>query len=169
MVNLNPAAWVRIVAPLAACLLILAVACGGDDDNGSGDGNGATATATAAPHDDLGEQPDSTQDVEAQVTEAVDGVVETTMEDNRFTRNNLKVPLNETTTIQLVNNGVAPHNLRIAGPDGEWSTDDDTVSDPELVTAGLSAVVEFTPTIAGTYTFRCDFHPLEQGGVIVVE
>ena len=167
MVHLNPAAWLRIVAPLAACLLILALACGGDDDNGNGDGNGATATA--APHDDLGEQPDATQDVETQVTEAVDGVVETTMEDNLFTRNNLKVPLSETTTIQLVNDGVAPHNLRIAGPDGEWSTDDDTVSDPELVTAGLSAVVEFTPTIAGTYTFRCDFHPLEQGGVIVVE
>ena len=173
MRSLSPAAWLRILVPIAAAVLILSVACGGDDDNGNGDGNGATATATAtptdAPTDGLDPQPDSPQDVEAQVTEAADGVVETTMEDNRFTRNNLKVPLNETTTIQLVNDGAAVHNLRIAGPDGEWSTDDDTVSDPELLQAGETAVVEFTPTIAGTYTFRCDFHPLEMGGVIVVE
>ncbi len=32
MVSLNPAAWLRILAPLAALLLILAVACSSDDD-----------------------------------------------------------------------------------------------------------------------------------------
>ena len=169
MLSPNPTKWLRIVAPIVAGVLILAVACSSDDDNGNGNGDGDGGAPTDVPSEGLGSQPDSAQDVEAQVTEAVDGVVETAMEDNRFTLNNLKVPLNETTTIQIVNNGAAVHNLRIAGPDGEWSTDDDTVSDPEFVQAGETAVVEFTPTVAGTYTFRCDFHTTEQGGVIVVD
>ncbi len=103
------------------------------------------------------------------MTEAVDGVLQTAVEDNFYTLNNLKVPLNETTTIEIVNDGTAINNMRIAGPDGEFNTDDDSVSDPEQITAGSTATVEFTPTLAGTYTFQCDFHPTEQGGVIVVE
>jgi plastocyanin len=102
------------------------------------------------------------------VTEAEGGVLQTAAGDNFFTLNNLSVPLGETTTIEVVNEGTAIHNLRIAGPDGEWDTADDAVSDPDLIPGGQSAVVEFTPTLAGTYTFRCDFHPAEQGGVIVV-
>jgi mono/diheme cytochrome c family protein/plastocyanin len=125
-----------------------------------GDGPGPTPSS---------DQPDVPQAVEAQVTEAVDGVIETEMGDNFYTRNNLKVALGETVTIQATNTGIAIHNLRIAGPDGEWSTDDDLVSDPGLAFPGDTVVVEFTSTEAGTFTFRCDFHPLEQGGVIVVE
>jgi plastocyanin len=100
---------------------------------------------------------------------SVGGAVDTEAGDNFYSPNNLKVSLGETTTIQIANNGVAVHNLRIAGVDGEWSTDDDVVSDPDLISGGATATVEFTPTVAGTYTFRCDFHPTEQGGVIVVE
>ena len=103
------------------------------------------------------------------MTEAVDGVLQTAAGDNFYTLNNLKVPLNEMTTIEIVNEGTAIHNMRIAGPDGEWNTDDDSVSDPELISGGATGVLEFTPTLAGTYTFRCDFHTDVQGGVIVVE
>ena len=129
-------------------------------------------TATATPDeagDALGPQPDSTQQVDAEVTEAVGGIVNTQANDNFYAPNNLKVSLGETTLIQITNIGADTHNLRIAGADGEWNTDDDVVSDPELISAGGTATVEFAPTVAGTYTFRCDFHPLEQGGVIVVE
>ncbi|MCH7952464.1 MAG: cupredoxin domain-containing protein [Chloroflexi bacterium] len=103
------------------------------------------------------------------MTEAVDGVLQIALEDNFYTLNNLSVPLGETTTIEIVNDGTDIHNMRIAGPDGEFNTDDDSVSDPEQITAGSTATVDFTPTLAGTYTFQCDFHPAEQGGVIVVE
>ena len=174
MITLSSAALARTFVLVAACLLLLAAACSSDDNgDGNGNGNGDTATPTAAPtdapSDGLDEQPDSPQALNDDVTEATDGSIATTMEDNVFTLNNLKVPLEQTTTIDTANDGAAIHNMRIAGPDGEWDTDDDSVSDPEFVAGGETAVVEFTPTIAGTYTFRCDFHPLEMGGVIVVE
>lgn len=160
--------WITalLALTLVAALLALAGCNGGDDGDDAG---GETPTGETPAADGLAEQPESPQAVEDQVTEASGGVVETEMIDNAFTRNNLKVPLGETTTIQAENSGTAVHNLRIAGPDGQWNTDDDVVSDPDAVAGGEAGEVEFSPTVAGTYTFRCDFHPLEQGGVIVVE
>ncbi len=175
MLSLSPVKWMRILLPIAVGLLLLAAACGDDDDGGNGhdgDGDAATPTATAAAHaDEIEAQPASPQEVQDEVTEAVGGVLKTATGDNpfAFTLNNLKVPLNEATTIEITNEGVAIHNMRIAGPDGEFNTDDDIVSDPELITAGTTGTLEFAPTLAGTYTFRCDFHPTEQGGVIVVQ
>ncbi len=167
MLSLSFAKWTRILVPIAAVLLLLAAACGGDDDGDDGDGDGDIATPTA-PVDGIQSQPDSPQEVGDEVTEAVDGVLQTATGDNFFTLNNLSVPLGETTTIEVVNEGSAIHNMRIAGPDGEFNTDDDSVSDPEQIASGATSVLEFTPTLAGTYTFQCEFHPLEQGGVIVV-
>ncbi len=172
MLSLSPAKWTRILVPIAAGLLLLAAACGGDDDDGGNGDNGDGDTATSAAHaDEIESQPDVPQEVEDEVTEAVGGVLQIAAGDVptfSYTPNNLKVPLNETTTIEVTNEGAAPHNLRIAGPDGEWNTDDDSVSDPDVILGGETAVVEFTPTLAGTYTFRCDIHPDVQGGVIVV-
>ncbi len=170
MLSLSPVKWTRILVPIAAGLLLFAAACGDDDDDdgGNGDGDAATPTATA-PADGIQAQPDSPQTVGDEVTEASGGALQTAVGDNFFTLNNLKVPLNETTTIEITNDGTAIHNMRIAGPDGEFHTDDDSVSDPDLIQGGESAVLEFAPTLAGTYTFRCDFHPTEQGGVIVVQ
>ncbi len=173
MFSLSPAKWTRILVPIAAGLLLVAAACGDDDDGSGDDGDGGTATAAATADataaDGIQTQPASPQEVDDEVTEAVDGVVQTAEGDNFFTLNNLKVPLGETTTIEITNEGIAIHNMRIAGPDGEFNTADDIVSDPELISGGDTAVLEFTPTLAGTYTFQCDFHPTEQGGVIVVQ
>ena len=172
MLSLSPAKWARILVPIAAGLLLLAAACGGDDDDGGngGNGNGDTTTPTAtATADEIQSQPDSAQEVGNEVTEAVGGVLQTAEGDNFFTLNNLKVPLNETTTFEINNVGGAVHNMRIAGPDGEWNTDDDSVSNPDQLAPDESGVLEFTPTLTGTYTFRCDFHPTQMGGVIVVE
>ena len=173
MLSLSPVKWTRILVPIAVGLLIFAAACGDDDDDddGNGDGDAATPTATvdATSADQIQTQPDSPQTVGDEVTEAEGGALQTAVGDNFFTLNNLKVPLNETTTIEITNEGAAIHNMRIAGPDGEFNTDDDSVSDPDLIQGGESAVLEFAPTLAGTYTFRCDFHPSEQGGVIVVQ
>jgi plastocyanin len=170
MLSLSPVKWTRILLPIAAGLLLFAAACGDDDGGSSDDGDGATATeaptdGTAA--DEIEPQPAVPQEVDDEVTEAVDGQLQTATGDNLFTLNNLSVPLGETTTIEVVNEGTAIHNMRIAGPDGEFNTADDSVSDPELISGGGTGVLEFTPTLAGTYTFQCDFHPTEQGGVIV--
>ncbi len=169
MFSLSPAKWTRILVPIAAGLLLFAAACG-DDDGGDGDDTATPEpTADAKAADGIQTQPDSPQEIGAEVTEAVDGVLQTAVEDNFYTLNNLKVPLNETTTIEVVNDGAAIHNMRIAGPDGEFNTDDDSVSDPDQITAGSTATVEFTPTLPGTYTFQSDFQPTEQSGDIVVE
>ncbi len=169
MLSLSPMKWTRILLPIAAGLLLLAAACGDDDDDDGGNGNGDTAVPTAtAPADQIEEQPEPPQEVGAEVTEAVDGVLQTAVGDNFYTLNNLKVPLNETTTIEITNEGAAAHNMRIAGPDGVFQSDDDSVSDPNVISGGQTGVLEFTPTLAGTYTFQCEFHPNEQGGVIVV-
>lgn len=162
---------IRILAPLAMVFLILAAACSSDDD-GNGNGNGDTTPTEAptdAPSNGLSEQPDSPQAVVDEVTAASGGTLAITMADNSFPMNNLSAPLNETTTIEVTNDGNAVHNMRIAGADGEWNTDDDWVSDPDFVSGSQTATIEFNPTTAGSYTFRCDFHPLEQGGVIVVQ
>jgi plastocyanin len=173
MLSLSPARWTRILIPVAAGLLLFAAACGDDDDGDGDDGGGDTptadATADATTADGIETQPPSPQEVDAEVTEPVDGVLQTTTGDNFYAPNNLSAPLNETTTFEIANEGGAIHNMRIAGADGVFNTDDDIVSDPDLISGGSSAVLEFSPTLAGTYTFQCDFHTTEQGGVIVVQ
>lgn len=69
-------------------------------------------------------------------------------------------------TIQNV--GAAIHNIRVDGPDGEYNSDDDAVSDPETIRAGQEGTltVELDP---GEYAYQCDFHPTEMTGAFVVE
>src|SRR3990172_1484281 len=55
--------------------------------------------------------------------------------------------------------GEAVHNMRIAGADGNYNTGDDAVSDPQIVNAGGTAVVNWTaPGTPGEVKFQCDFH-----------
>lgn len=68
----------------------------------------------------------------------------------------------------LENGGTAVHDLRIAGPDGEYNTDDDIVSDPDAITGGESGTITFTLN-AGTYLYQCDFHTDQMKGEIVAE
>jgi plastocyanin len=152
---------------------MLAVACNGDDDEEPPPPD-VTPVTTPTPPDvappaTIAPQPESPQPLDDEVVEAVDGVLDLVMGDNFFAPNNLRAPLGEPLTIQLTNEGSAVHNMRIAGPDGEWNTADDIVSDPEMVLGGDTAVVEWTPQTPGAYTFHCDFHPTEQGGQILIE
>lgn len=71
--------------------------------------------------------------------------------------------------ITLMNDGSAIHNMRTAGADGKYDTDDDQVSDPDLVAAGEEAQIEISFSAAGTYAYRCDFHPTVQAGEITVQ
>jgi plastocyanin len=60
--------------------------------------------------------------------------------------------------------------MRIAGADNVFNSDDDAVSDPDLVAAGDTATVEWTaPDEAGEYDFYCDFHTTDMIGTITVE
>lgn len=92
-----------------------------------------------------------------------------TAENVAFVGNRLSIPRGEAVTIGVTNRDGVSHNLRIAGPDGEFETEDDAVTAPETINRGEAGELTFAPPLAGEYTFRCDFHPLTMGGVIVVE
>src|SRR3990172_2860740 len=93
------------------------------------------------------------------------------MKDNLFEPAELTVNAGEAVTINLTTDGVGVHTMRIAGADGNYNTDDDAVSDPALVNAGGTAVVNWTaPAQAGEVKFQCDFHlALGMVGTITVQ
>ena len=143
----------------ALSLLVLSLACGGgddDDDDGGDDGGDDTpATTPAGDDDDGGDEP---------------VVFDVVMGDNTFDPTDFTVPAGATVTFNLANDGAAIHNMRISGEDGEYNTDDDAVSDPDLITGGAEAVLDWTaPDEPGEVDFQCDFHPTDMLGVITVE
>lgn len=71
--------------------------------------------------------------------------------------------------VTLDNTGAVPHDMRIAGPDGVFSEGgDDIVSVPDLIPGGTTGTITFNLP-AGTYNYRCDFHPDTMKGTIVVQ
>ena len=71
----------------------------------------------------------------------------------------LTVAAGDKVKFTLSNAGTVPHNIRIAGPDGEYNTADDVLVGPQVLNAGAGATFEWTaPDQAGTLAFQCDFH-----------
>jgi mono/diheme cytochrome c family protein len=68
----------------------------------------------------------------------------------------------------ISNTGTAIHNLRIAGPDGQYNTDDDEVSSPDAVPGGTNATIAINVP-AGTYKYQCDFHTDAMKGEVVAQ
>jgi plastocyanin/mono/diheme cytochrome c family protein len=103
----------------------------------------------------------------------VTGTISMNMGDNFFELDGqqnptLEVAAGASITVQLTNTGSAPHNMRTSGADAELDTDDDTVSDPETISGGGTGTITFSFAEAGTYPYRCDFHPTDMTGEIVV-
>ena len=104
--------------------------------------------------------------------DVTDGTV-INMNDNFFEvdgETNPQMHVAATTSIGTVleNLGAAAHNFRIAGPDAEYDTDDDIISDPDLIPGGESGAAPIE-LAAGTYLYRCDFHPDAMLGEVVAE
>lgn len=138
-------------------LPLLGIACGGGGDD---EADGATAAATPAGNDDGDDGGETTLDI--------------SMGDNFFELDGeknpvLAMPSGASVTINLTNDGIAIHNMRIDGEDVKFDTKDDASSDPTLVTVGQTAVLEWDAPEAGTYNYRCDFHPTDMLGTIEVE
>src|SRR3990172_8893384 len=93
------------------------------------------------------------------------------MKDNLFEPAQLTVQASASVTFELKNEGVAIHNMRIAGSDGNYNTDDDAASDPLTVSGGATGKVDWTaPAQPGEFKFQCDFHvALGMVGTITVQ
>ena len=68
----------------------------------------------------------------------------------------------------LNNTGAALHDMRVDGADKKYDSDDDIVSVPDAIPGGTTATIAINLP-AGTYNYRCDFHPDAMKGTIVVE
>ena len=133
-----------VILPAAlVSITLLAYACGGGDD-------------------DIGDNADN----------GADGPVsfDVSMGDNFFEPNEFPVKAGQKVTFNLTNGGAAIHNMRVAGADNEYNTDDDAVSDPSLLSSGDTGTLEWTaPDKAGEIDLRCEFHPADSTGIIKVE
>ena len=147
-------------ASLILSIALLAAACGGGDDDG---GTSETPAADETAADDADDAGPVTFDVS--MGDTIEPEITNFFEANTFT-----VSPGQEVTFNLTNDGAAIHNMRVDGGDGEYDTDDDTVSDPDLFQAGDAGTLVWTaPDEAGEIIFRCDFHPLEMVGTISVE
>jgi mono/diheme cytochrome c family protein/plastocyanin len=81
--------------------------------------------------------------------------------DNAFDITSLTVPVGQEVTITMQNQGVAVHNVHVPDLNG--------VMDPVAVQGGQTGVVRFTAASAGTFSFLCDFHPVEMTGTITAQ
>ncbi len=141
-----------LVLPVALlALAVSATACGGDSEQSAPtpppDGTTATTGAAAASFD-------------------------ISQNDNFFQPNQFRASPGQKVTFQITNKGNNTHDFRIAGPDGQFETEDDAVVAPVDeggMKPGDTRSLQWTaPGQAGAINFRCDFHPNEMSGSISV-
>lgn len=153
-------------APFLLVTLVI-VACSGDDDDGAAEI--ADTAPTADANLTVQNQPDPVQPPAGTPAEPQEGVYEIVAEGAAFQGNTVKAALGQLTTIRITNRDQLTHNLRIAGLDGQYDTEDDAVTEPAAIDPGASGELSFAPAVRGAYTFRCDYHPGTMGGQIIVE
>jgi plastocyanin len=119
----------------------------------------------------VAEPPVATQPAGGNVTPTAPGAAEIDMEDNKFTTTDITVKSGD--TINVHNKGLAIHNVHVAEAGGAYAaafcktTGPAPCSKPASVPAGATGTITFTIP-AGTYDFRCDFHPDEMKGKVTV-
>ena len=136
-------------------------------ENDEGEASGEEPAAAASPDDGAaaGGEP---------------GSLAVSMGDNFFefegdTEPTIAIAAGEEITIDLTNDGLATHNMHIAGTDNEYgdsickSGGEEPCSDPALFQAGDTGSITFSFDEPGTFIFRCDFHPAEMTGTIEVQ
>jgi plastocyanin len=163
--------WVRLCTALLLIVLVTIAACGGGDDNAI-----ETSPTVSVPQDTapaptavLQSQPEPPQPLDDQVSALAGGLIEIGAANTLFAPNRWSMTLGETVTINVTNTDTQQHNLRLAGLDGQFETDDDAITSPNAIGTGESGELTFVPQVAGNYTFRCDFHPTTMGGQIEVQ
>ena len=88
---------------------------------------------------------------------------------SRFVPDTLTGPAGQVIAIVVENKGTVSHNLRVSGPDKAYDTPDDFQMPPNVIKAGESQTLLVKIDEPGTYPFRCDFHPLDQLGTLILQ
>jgi len=139
---------VRLIgAALLVCLLIAAVACGGGDESSN------DATESPSPSENGG----SGEPVQLELSAL----------DSTFSTDVFTVPAGAQVTIEFENMDAVPHNFSVY--ESTLATVEiyvgETITGPdETVTYEFDA-----PAGPGEYFFRCDIHPVEMVGDLIVE
>ena len=123
-----------------------------------------------------------TDATDSEVTEVpttpIAGGAEVVMGDNFFDPKDITVAAGDTVSFNLINEGLALHNMHITQLDGSYTEEGicavdgaDPCSDPSAVPGGQTAVLEWeVPDSPGIeLPFRCDFHPVEMTGTLTIQ
>ncbi|HEV8573599.1 MAG TPA: cupredoxin domain-containing protein [Dehalococcoidia bacterium] len=94
--------------------------------------------------------------------------LEVTATDAAFDPAALTVEAGKTFRLKLSNTGTLIHNLRIAGPDGQFDTTDDLVTSTFVNPGGTGEIVGKIDS-AGTYPIRDDYHKTTLTGTLTVQ
>jgi plastocyanin len=86
--------------------------------------------------------------------------------DNFFQPDTLRLQAGQKYRLEIHNQGIATHDVWMAGSDNKTSTGDDIRTDP--IPGGGSASAKIKYDTPGTYYFVCTFHA-GQGGKLLVE
>jgi uncharacterized cupredoxin-like copper-binding protein len=100
-------------------------------------------------------------------SEEFDSELAVTASDDAFAPAELEGDADDRIRVTLTNEGTLAHNLRIAGPDGEFFTDDDVRSDDIL--PGSSGEFFIEGLEPGTYEFQDDFNPGTHTGTLTLD
>ena len=85
------------------------------------------------------------------------------LKDNAFSPSLITVAAEKEITFEVKNEGGEVHNMSVK-LDGK-----DTASSPDVIRSDQEGKLVVTFARAGTYDFKCDFHPVEMIGKITVE
>jgi plastocyanin len=101
-----------------------------------------------------------------------DGIRPIIMLDNEFPEPNIPMPAGEEVVFPVVNDGSATHNVQVA-VSGDYGANfcrvgDPGCSDPASIRGGDEGTLTLNLT-AGTYEYRCDYHPDEMTGEITAQ
>ena len=87
--------------------------------------------------------------------------------DNAFDTGDIVAAANEAFTVNFVNAGAVPHNIRFLTEEGGDLLVEGAETS-EFWPGGESETFEFTAPDAGTYYYQCDLHPTEMRGAFIV-